>query len=393
MKLLKFKYRLYPSTSHVQLLNQVVGANRYIWNYFLDQENQQYQIDQKFRFLNTNSKDLTALKKATEWLKLPPSTSLQQTLRYLDQALKASFPKNTKARKGFPKFKKKRNFNGSFSLAMVNSKQNCNFDTNKFKVPNIGWINCKYHRAMPSDFKTCQVKQEAGYWFVVFTCNQQKQIRTSTGVSVGIDINSKEFVLSNGVRYEIPKYLRENQAQIKRLQRKLAKKQKRSNNQAKAQLKLAKVHHTVKMKRLDYFHKLSKQLVNDYDVISLEDLNVAKMQQWNGKMIADNGFAMLRQLVEYKSDLYGGQTVTIDRYYPSSKTCSSCGSIQNISISNREYNCCKCGSVIDRDLNAAININRAGTAQIHACGNSQSVTNRILIGKMIGIDESGSYVL
>jgi len=393
MQNLKYKYRLYPNAEQIRLLNQVVGNNRYVWNYFLDQEMQQYQNDNKFRFFNKNSQDLTSLKKATEWLNTSPSTSLQQTIRYLDVALRASFNKNAKAsRKGFPKFKKKRNFNGSFTLAMVNSLRNCDFTNGKFKIPNIGWIKCKYHRALPSDFKTCQIKQEANQWFVVFTCAKQKLPTRTTSNSVGIDINSSEYVLSNGIRYIIPKFLRENQAKIKGLQRLLSRKKKGSHNYRKAQLKLAKVNHRVKCKRLDYFHKLSKKLVDDYDVISLEDLNVKSIQQWNGHVIKDNGFAMLRQFIEYKSELYGATTVIINRYYPSSKTCSNCGSIQDLKLSERIYDCKSCGEVIDRDLNAAINIVRAGTAQIHACGDPK-YDQLVMIGQLLGIDEAGSHVL
>ena len=392
MQNLKYKYRLYPNNSQIESLKQVIGSNRYIWNYFLQKETEQYQIDNKFRFFNKNSNDLTSLKQATEWLKLPPSTSLQQTLRYLDQALKASFKRNIKARKGFPKFKKKRNFDGSFSLAMVNSDRNCDFDNNKFKIPNIGWIKCRYHRVMPSDFKTCQIKQEANQWYVVFTCQKQKLPVRNTNNSVGIDLNSSEYVLSNGIRYKIPKFLRENQAKIKKLQRNLSRKKKGSNNHLKAQLKLNKVNYRIRLKRLDYFHKLSHQLVNDYDVISLEDLNVKSIQQWNGHIIKDNGFAMLRRFIEYKSELYGGKAVIIDRYYPSSKSCSNCGNIRDIELSERVYNCCSCGSVIDRDLNASINIDRAGTAQINDCGDP-NVDISVMIGQILGTIDPGSRIL
>jgi putative transposase len=392
MQILKFKFRLYPTNTQIHALNQVFGSNRYVWNYFLDAEQKQYQLDKTFRFLKRNSSELTSLKKALPWLQQPPSTSLQQTLRYLDQALKASFKKNGNAKKGFPKFKKKRNWDGSFSLAMVNSTRNCDFDAGKFKVPNIGWITCKYHRQLPSDFKTCQIKQESNQWYVVFTCDQPQKSRSTTGKSVGIDLNSKEYVLSNGIRFPIPKYLHENQAQIARLQRQLSKKKKGSNNRKKARLKLNKAHHRIKQKRLDYFHKLSLQLVKDYDVISLEDLHVASIQRWNGHVAKDNGFAMMRRFIEYKSELYGTETVIIDRWYPSSQTCSCCGSIRNIGR-DPVYNCHTCGLVMDRDLNAAININRAGTAQINACGNSQSVANLILVNQLIGVIDPGSSVL
>lgn len=325
-------------------------------------------------------------------MKLSPSTSLQQTLLHLERALKDSFPNST-CRRGFPKFKKKRHFDSSFSMTMTTTDRNCNFENNTFKIPNIGWIKTKYHRALPSDFKSCTVKQKAGKWFVVLPVKLAKQPKRTTNRSIGIDLNSKEFVLNDGTRYVIPKILRENQAKIAKLQRQLSKKTKASQSYFKAQKKLAKAFDTVTNQRSDYFHKLSKKLVDNFDIISLEDLNVASMQQWNGKMIQDNGFGMLRQLIEYKAELYGAEVVIIDRYYPSSKTCSNCGCVQNIPLSVRVYNCGNCKTVIDRDLNAAININRAGMAQIHAGGKVTTIQNQILIGKLFAFDETGSPVL
>jgi len=393
MQNLKYKFRLYPSPDQVTDLNQVIGNARYIWNQFLDQEIQEYKLNQKFKFYYKNCVDLTKLKETLEWLNKSPSTSLQQTLRNLNTALTHSFEKNGKAKKGFPKFKKKQNFDGSFTLAMVNSARNCDFINHKFKIPNIGWIDTKFHRELPSDFKTCQIKKESNIWFLVLTCKKAKLPPRTTTNSVGIDINSNEYVLSNGTRYQIPKFLRESQAKIKKLQRDLSKKEKGSNNRLKAQLKLNKVNYTVRNQRLDYFHKLSKQLVNDYDIISLEDLNVRSIQEWNGHITKDNGFAMFRRLIEYKADLYGVKTVIVDRYFPSSQLCSHCSGINKISLKTRTYKCRTCDLEIDRDLNAAINIDRAGTARFNACGNAQLLANQIMIGQLIGIDEPGIPVL
>ena len=392
MQILKYKYRLYPNQVQLAKLNQVAGNNRFVWNHYLDKEIQQYANNKTFIFNKANSKDLTAFKKTNEWLQLSPSTSLQQTLLHLERALKDSFPNST-CRRGFPKFKKKRQFDSSFSMTMTTTDRNCNFENNTFKIPNIGWIKTKYHRALPSDFKSCTVKQKAGKWFAVLTVKLAKQPKRTTNRSIGIDLNSKEFVLNDGTRYVMPKILRENQAKIAKLQRQLSKKTKSSQSYFKAQKKLAKAFDTVTNKRSDYFHKLSKKLVDNFDIISLEDLNVAAMQQWNGKMIQDNGFGMIRQLIEYKAELYGAEVVIIDRYYPSSKTCSNCGCVQNIPLSVRVYNCGNCKTVIDRDLNAAININRAGMAQIHAGGKGTTIQNQILIGKLFAFDETGSPFL
>lgn len=361
MQTLKYKYRLYPNCEQVTKLRQIIGSNRFVWNYFLKQEIDEYASTKKFKFYNQNSKDLTAFKKTATWLNDTPSTSLQQTLRYLETALKQNFKRNT-VRKGFPKFKKKRNFDGSFTLAMVNAK---NFTkSGKFRIPKVGDVKVVMHRNLPSDFSTCQIKQDGHRWFVVCTVRKQAASLPVTGKMIGIDLNSKDFVLSNGIRFSIPKYLRDNQTQIKQLQRSLSKKQKGSKNRLKSQLKLRKVHQRIANQRLDYFHKLSKTLVTDYDIISFEDLNVAAIQKKYGHVIKDNAFAMIRKLTSYKAELYGKQTVVIDRYFPSSQLCSGCGAKEKMPLHKRTYLCSRCGLDMDRDLNAAININRAGTAQI-----------------------------
>jgi putative transposase len=287
-----------------------------------------------------------------------PSTSLQQTLRNLDKALRQSFPKNkNSSRKGFPKFKKKRNFNGSFSLTMVNSKRN--LKDNKFYVNKSLGIDVILHRDLPSDFASCQVKQEANKWFVVFTVKKEKQQKRQITKTTGIDLNSKLYVTTDSV-FPIPKYLSENQRRITELQRQLSRKNKGSKNKLQCQLKLQRIHYRIQKKRYDFFHKLSKHLVNSYDLITIEDLDVKSIQKKYGKVVADNGFSMFRSFLEYKCELYGTTLVVADRYFPSSQKCSSCGGITKHRLDQRIYTCNHCGFVIDRDLNAAINLDILG---------------------------------
>ena len=386
---LKYKYRLYPTPDQEHQLRKICGCNRYIWNYFLAKENDQYELDKTFNFFNKNSSDLTLLKKQLTWLTEAPATSLQQTLRYLDLALKQSLP-SSKHRKGHPKFKKKKNHQMSFTLAMVNIARN--LKNNKFYINKHLGIDVILHRELPSDFKTCQIKCEAGYWSVVFTCTKEVVELPRTGKSIGVDLNSKEFVGSDGFRELILKPLGENKAKLRTLQRRLSRKQKGSNNRKKAQLKLARLHHHIGNKRLDFCHKLTTGLIKEYDVICIEDLNVKQIQKKMGRVIQDNMFGMFRAQLEYKSELYGKEVVIIDRYYPSTKTCSSCGHVQPMSLSDRVYQCRNCGFELDRDLNAALNIHRAGMAR-SAYGNPElvdQVESQILIGALLGVDEVGS---
>ena len=390
MQVLKYKYRLYPTDAQLSKLSQITGSVRYIWNHYLAAEQKEYADNKKFHFCFANCKDLTALKQTTVWLKEVPSTSLQCTLKNLDFALKQSFKSVKNGKKGFPKFKAKRNFIASFTLTMVNAARNVK--DNKFYIPKVGDVSCIYHRALPSDFSSCQIKQEGTRWFVVITCRKEQTLLPKTHNTIGIDLNSKEYVLSDCTRYAIPKYLNENQIKIKSLQQDLSRKQKASINRTKAQLKLFKVHQRITNKRYDYFSKLSKQLVTDYDTICLEDLNVASIQRKMGRVTQDNGFSMFRAMIVYKAELYGKNTVIIDRYYPSSQLCSQCGAVQKMPLSERTYSCRCCDHVMDRDLNAAINIHRAGMAR-SAFGDTQEISEAVMLGKLLDIKEEGSCVL
>ncbi len=368
MQNLKYKFRLYPNKEQLASLTQVAGNCRFIWNHFLAREHQTYSDTKKFNFFNKNCLDLTVLKKEFDWLALAPAVSLQQTLKNLDLSMKTYFKNKTK--RGFPRFKVKKNFQTSFTLVQVSIQRNVKENT--FYIPKVGDVRCVYTRALPSDFASCQIKQEAGMWFVVLTVKKQVEQIQKTGRQVGIDLNSHSYVLSDGTEIVIPKYLRENQAKIKRYQKSLSRKKKGSFNRKKAQLKLSRCHYDVKQKRLDYCHKLTTSLIRKYDAIFLEDLNVVGIQKFNGHIIKDNMFAMFRSQLEYKGLLYGKTVHCIDRWFPSSKTCNSCGAIKDeLKLSERLYVCEHCGAVEDRDLNAAKNILTAGQAGL-VCGDHVS---------------------
>lgn len=367
MQNLKYKYRLYPTPSQEQKLLQVMGCNRFVWNHFLAVEQQQYQETKKFNFLNKNSKELTSLKQTLPWLREAPSTSLQQTLIYLDRSLRQSF-KSSKSKRGFPKFKKRKNWQGSFSLAMV-GLQHTDQMGGKFKCPNIGWIKTRYHRQIPSDFSTAQIKWEGGGWYLVLTCCvKKKQKSVDLDNSVGIDLNSLEYVTSDGEIIPIPRFLGDNQVKIQWLQQRLSKSKLGSCNSRKWQFKLNKAHYRVKCRRLDSFHKLSRYLMDNYDVICIEDLNVSGIQQFNGHITKDNMMSGFREMLAYKCELHGKHLEVISRWEPTSQTCSSCEHAQKMPLSTRTYHCEHCGHEMSRDLNAALNIHRAGMARIQASG-------------------------
>ena len=395
MRNARFNYRIYPTPDQESLLIQSIGCSRYVWNYFLNKEQETYNQTQTFNYYQDNSRDLTQLKKQLDWLRVPPAVALQQTLRNLDKAIRDSLP-NTKrkVRLSFPKFKKRRPFSGSFNLAMIDLKSHTDTDNGRFRIPSIGWVKTVYHRPIPSNFKSATIVRDAGEWYVSLVVKIPLVNRTLTGKSVGLDMNSGAHVLSDNIRFDNPRYRRKSQARLKRLKRAVSRKQKNSHNRKKAQLRVSKMEKRIRCKRTDYFHKLSKRLIDDYDIICIEDLNVKAMQQWNGRMIEDNGFGILRQMLQAKAEIYGNQVVVVDRYYPSSKTCSNCGAIHTgLSLHDRIYDCQACGNTIDRDLNAAINIHRAGTAQINASVVANGVPQMVTIGHIIGHDSANEKSL
>lgn len=399
MQNLKYKYRFYPSPEQEPILCQAEGNCRYVWNHFLAREMETYKESKKFNFYNRNSADLTLLKmeKDTEWLNDAPAVAMQQSLRMLDRALKESFKKSTGGtstpQKGFPKFKSRKNHQASFTLVGVSTSNirykgkrltqaelsdgirdgvGCASQTT-FYVPKAGNIPFVYSRGIPSDFSSCQIKQEAGKWFLVLTVQKPKTRRHPLNPNqptkeVGIDLNSKEYVFSDGTVIPMPKFLSESQAKIKKHQRSVSHKENGSKNRKKEQLKLARAHAHVQNQRLDFAHKLTTHLIQTYDTIYLEDLNVAGIQRFNGKITNDNILGMFRAQLQYKAELYDRQVVRINRFFPSSKKCSACGNVKaELSLSQRTYHCDNCGLTLDRDLNAALNILAAGQA-VKVCG-------------------------
>ena len=379
---IRYNYRLKPNQDQEKLFRQVAGNQRYIWNYFLNQEITQYQETKTFNFYNKNSSSLPSLKKELEWLQVGPSQSLQQTLKDLNNALITSFKGMQNNKRGFPKFKKKKNFSTSFRI--VQTPDHWNFNKKHIFIPKIGEVKWNYHRKIPSDFSTATILLDGDKWYISIVIDietkQPIDIKTHNQI-VGIDMNSKLLVVtSDNQIFTNPKYLKRQQKLLKRRQRQLAKSTKVSNRYKIKQLKLYNKHKLIRNQRSDNNHKISNQITNDYDLICLEDLNISAMQKYNGQMTSDAGWAQLISMIVYKSKIKGKNTIKINRFAPSTKTCNNCGNIQEMPLDQREYNC-ECGCKIGRDLNAAMNIrdwgladfikkNTAGTAEIHGRGDT-----------------------
>lgn len=366
---LRYKYRLYPNKTQEAQLRQFGGATRYLWNQFLSKQKIEYEEHKKFIFFAQMCSELVKEKKQTTWLKEIHSQVLQQKLKDLNAALSNCF----KYKRGFPKYKKKSNFSDSFRYT-----QGIKLDRNKVFLPKIGWVKQDIHRKLPSDPSSATICLDGDKWYISYVVEDQEQKPTKPKNAVGIDLGIKEFlVTSDGEVIDNPRFLDKSLKKLKRKQRQLSRKKKGSNNRKKQQLVVYKQHKQIRNQRHNFLHQVSAQITNEYDLICTEDLNVKGMTKNRSlsRAIGQVGWSMFISMLEYKSKLKGKHTVRIDRFAPSSKTCSACGTKHDLTLADRWISC-ECGHEMDRDLNAAINIknwgldkfnNTWGAQEINAC--------------------------
>lgn len=355
-----------------------MGACRWTWNYCLDANIAEYKKTKKFIFKYDLKKQLPLLKKEREWLADVPAHALQNRVIDFESALKRVW----KLGFGFPKHKS-RHVEHHNTLRIDQVGEHIQIDGKKIKIPKLGWVKWVKHRPLSGELKSITIKLENNRWWVVVLCKlpdiELLEVIDENKV-LGIDAGLNKFAtFSSGEQIESPRFLRKSEKKIKRRQRQLARKKKKSKNREKARKKLNRAHYKVKCQRHDFTHQLSSQIAKDYDCVAVENLNIAGMKKSRlGKSISDMGWRMFVDQLDYKLASKGGLLVKIDRFAPSTKTCSSCGSIKEMPLHTRTYDCNSCDMTLDRDLNAACNIkrwgidkvNRAGTAQIHACGDT-----------------------
>jgi putative transposase len=373
-----FKFQLKPTPEQEQLLVQIAGNNRWLWNYLLAMNIEQYKTDNTFKFKYDMHLMLPELKENNPWLGLGPSQSLQQKCDDLDKALRMSF-KSRKKKFGFPKFKKKGLCGESFRIPQSNGKQ-IKPKSQAIKIPKLGWVTWIKHRPLEGKLKSITIKQEGVRWYVVCLCSLPDVLPVmdiSESEVVGIDVGLKDFaVTSDGEVFKSVNVFRNTENKLARAQRSLSRKTKGSANRNKQRKKVAVIHTTIKNKRRNFINQTVAAIAKQYKLVFVEDLNIAGMKKNRclSKSISDQGWGMFAMQLKQKLDAEGGHLIKIGRYEPSTKTCSHCGTVKDMPLSARIYSCDQCGLEIDRDLNAAINIksfgisNRGGTPRIHACG-------------------------
>ena len=319
-------------------------------------------------------------------------SSPQNALRDLDKAFNNFFKglKN-KQKVGFPKFKSKKNNKQTFRIDGLNIK----VEASKIKLPKISWIKLKEFNYIPTTnvkYLNATISKEIDRYYISVAVQEEINIEDKQVEEIlGIDLGIKELATcSNGEIYSNPKFTNKYASKLKREQKCLSKRQRDSKNKAKQRIIVAKVHRKIRNSRLDVLHKATSSITKTKcRIIVLENLNVKGMMKNHklAKAIADASFYELKRQITYKTFFYGGEVHLIYRYFPSSKTCSNCGTVkEDLKLSERIYNCDDCGFSLDRDLNAAINIERfytGSSSEINAFGENVRLDSSLLVSSSL----------
>jgi len=353
-----FKVKIYPTPEQEQQLLRTAGACRWIYNHYLEERTNYYLEHQKTLTYKEMSANMTRLRKELEWLSDTRLQTLQQSLRQLEDAYKRFFRNDSK----FPKFKNKY---GNQSFRKVTG-----WSVNNNKLFIMEGLTVSFRGKLPiSREGTLTISRDkTGSWFASAQGFEERNQPKLNG-SIGLDFGLKNLVItSNGEKFNNIRSLDGLTVQIRSAQKALSRKQKGSNNRAKAKLALARLHKKVESKRTNHLHHVSKAIVGkNQATIVVEDLAIQNMMKNRrlARTIGDAGWGDLLRMVTYKQEWAGGKVIKINRFFPSSKTCSECNFVRkDMSLSVRNWLCPSCGIEHDRDINAALNILKQGVERL-----------------------------
>ena len=371
-----YKFRLYPNPAQTPLLEQHFGCARFVFNWGLSEKSKAYSERQEKLSCLALMNRLPELKAQLPWLSGVNAQSLQMALRHLDVAFTNFFKQNA----DYPTFKSRKG-RQSFQCP-----QSCSADFEKgvLHLPKIKSIRTKFHRQFVGKIKTVTISRTpTGKYFASLLVEQEghePELPPVTDNTLGLDVGLKHFlVTSDGEKVASPKHLRRSARKLGRIQHAFARQQKGSNRRQKRKKQLARLHEKVANQRADFLHKITHRLTceNQAETYAIEDLAVKNMVKNHclARSISDASWGMFFQFLFYKAPRQGKNVLTIGRFEPSSKRCSTCGHInQSLTLKDRDWDCPDCGSPHDRDINAAKNIkafalikhqSTAGSAETH----------------------------
>jgi putative transposase len=381
------KIRLELNNEQCTLAAKHAGTARYAYNWGLDQSKKAYEANEKRpTAIDLHKKWVVYKNTDITWAKKVSKCAPQQAFRNLDNAFQRSFKMKTVQ---LPKFKKKGTRDSFYLEGAIRTKENT------VKLPVFGWVKCS--EILPEcDIKNVVVSRHSDHWFVSFKTSEipEKIENIAEKPIVGVDLGIKTLAtLSNGKIVANKRPYKTHKRQLKIAQRKASRRYKKgikgkeqSKNYQKAKAKVAKIHYRIACIRKDTLHKLTTHLAKNHSEIVIEDLNIRGMSK-NHKLasaILDGGFFEFKRQLVYKCEWYGSKLTVVDRFYPSSKTCSNCSEVKTeLSLKDRIYECEHCGHVQDRDLNAAINLaKKAVSYTVSPCG-VFTPTKSVSLGSML----------
>lgn len=365
------KMRIYPNDEQKVKIDKTLGTCRFVYNHMLARNQKVYERRKGHLSYSEMQNLLPVMKNYLPWMKEADSQALKHACRQLNTAYDRFFKKKS----GFPKFHSKRMNRQAYTTT---KKSSVDYDAKnrKVKLPCLGWMRCSDNRTLSNpDFKYATVSRQNGKYYVSITYSIEKTVHpvsVSESQALGLDYKSDGlYVDSNGNMSGMPKRFRDSQAKLKKEQRKLRNKagsqkgETKSHSYLKQLQKVRNLHEHIANQRLDYLHKESTRLADQYDAILIEDLDmkaIANKGFGNGNATLDNGWGMFTTMLDYKMTERGKHLQKIDRWFPSSQTCNICGcvneDVKNLNI--RKWTCPHCGAVHDRDINAALNIKQEG---------------------------------
>ncbi|MBM7844467.1 RNA-guided endonuclease InsQ/TnpB family protein [Herpetosiphon giganteus] len=364
-----YKYRLYPTADQQTTLVQWAGCRRFVWNWALHCKQTHYQITGQRLSYQRLAAMLVDLKRQpkTAFLRDCHSQPLQQSLMDLETAFTNFFAKRAK----YPRFKARKITPHSlrFPQGVIV------VDERTISVPKIGLMQAIIHRPLMGTAKGATIKHDpTGAWWVVFVCHiERPDGQPTTDCPVGIDVGLESFTtLSTGEKTAPPKFYRRSQKKLACAQRKLFRAQKRSNNRLKARKRVAKIHQKISNQRADWLHKHALGIVQRFDVVCIEDLNIKGLVKTKlAKSFSDAALSTFMQMLIDKAAWHGRRVIKVGRFYASSKTCHHCKTKTALMLADRVWTCPTCGAIHDRDVNAAINMLHEGI-RLLAVGTTES---------------------